>query len=119
CQGCHGGEKPKGHFRIDRLAADFANQANRERWLAVLEQLKSGAMPPKEKPRPPEIEVRALTAWIGRKVEAADATRRATQGRVVLRRLNRVEYEDTVRDLLGIDVDLKDQLPPDGAADGF
>jgi len=51
--------------------------------------------------------------------QAADAAARAAQGRVVLRRLNRVEYENTVRDLLGITVNLKEQLPQDGAADGF
>ena len=50
---------------------------------------------------------------------AADAAARAAQGRVVLRRLNRVEYENTVRDLLGINVNLKEQLPEDGSADGF
>ena len=48
-----------------------------------------------------------------------DAAQRPAQGRVILRRLNRVEYENTVRDLLGITVDLKEQLPQDGSADGF
>jgi hypothetical protein len=119
CQGCHGGEKPKADFRIDRLSADFANQANREQWQAVLEQLEAGAMPPKEKPRPPRNEVRTLSDWIGGKVEAADAARRAAQGRIVLRRLNRVEYENTVRDLLGVQTDLKEMLPLDTSADGF
>src|SRR5712691_3131592 len=98
CQGCHGGEKPKGDFRIDRLSADFSNQANREQWQTVLEKLTAGAMPPKEKPRPPEKETRALSNWITGRVEAADRARRA-DGRVVLRRLNRSEYENTVRDL--------------------
>jgi hypothetical protein len=51
--------------------------------------------------------------------QAASAAAPAAQGRVVLRRLNRVEYENTVRDLLGITVNLKDQLPQDGSADGF
>ena len=68
-------------------------------------------MPPKAKPRPPEKDVRALADWIDAQAEAADAARRAAEGRVVLRRLNRVEYENTVRDLLGVDVDLKDLLP--------
>ena len=45
--------------------------------------------------------------------------RRSTQGRVVLRRLNRTEYENTVRDLLGVEVNLKEQLPEDSSADGF
>src|SRR5437016_4062108 len=52
CQGCHAGEKPKGNFRLDSLTQDFNDKANRERWLAVSEQIKNGTMPPKEKPRP-------------------------------------------------------------------
>ena len=75
-------------------------------------------MPPKSKPRPPEKDVQFLSDWIGDRVKAAEAARRA-QGRVVLRRLNRVEYENTVRDLLGVDVDLKELLPSDSSADGF
>jgi hypothetical protein len=118
CLGCHGGEKPKGNLRLDKLSEDFAQEATRERWLAVLEQVTSGTMPPKTKPRPPEREVRALSTWIRGKVAAAEAGRRA-EGRVVMRRLNRVEYENTVRDLLGIQVDLKEMLPIDTPAHGF
>ncbi len=75
-------------------------------------------MPPKSKPRPPEKDLRALTEWIGGRAEAA-AARRAAEGRTVLRRLNRVEYENTVRELLGVEVDLQEMLPPDTAAHGF
>src|SRR5262245_1643872 len=53
CQTCHSGTKPKGNFRIDSLSTDFGDRASREKWLTVLEQVKSGAMPPKDKPRPP------------------------------------------------------------------
>jgi hypothetical protein len=119
CQECHSGEKPKGDWRLDVLALDFGVKTNRERWQRVREKLEAGEMPPKAKPRPPEQEVLALTDWITGRVAAADTARRATQGRVVLRRLNRIEYENTVRDLLGVDTNLKDMLPFDTAADGF
>jgi hypothetical protein len=119
CKKCHAGDKPKGNFRIDSLTLDFNNKANRERWLAVSEQLKSGAMPPKGRPRPPVKDVTALTDWIRGRVETAEGARKAAQGRVPLRRLNRAEYENTVRDLLGVDIDLKDVLPPDTAVNGF
>lgn len=119
CLECHGAQKPKGDLRLDRISADFAGDASREHWLAVLNRIGAGEMPPKSKPRPPEAEVRALTDWIRGQAAAADASRRATQGRVVLRRLNRVEYENTVRDLLGVKVHLKEQLPEDGMAEGF
>jgi mono/diheme cytochrome c family protein len=115
CADCHGGEKPKGDFRVDRLSADFADTGNRERWLAVLKRVQAGEMPPKGKPRPTEKEIAALVGWVGEHVEAA----RAAQGRVVLRRLNRIEYENTIHDLLGVEIDLRDTLPPDTSANGF
>src|SRR5262245_45561429 len=63
CQGCHSGARPKGKFRLDSLTQDFNDRANRERWLAVAEQVESGAMPPRaKKPRPAEKDVRAFTA---------------------------------------------------------
>ncbi|HKB06174.1 MAG TPA: DUF1592 domain-containing protein [Gemmataceae bacterium] len=118
CQECHGGEKPKGDFRVDRLTPDLGAPANRERWQTVLKRLRAGEMPPKEKPRPAEKDVESLAAWISAKGDAA-AARRSAEGRVVLRRLNRVEYENTVRDLLGIDIELKELLPPDSSMHGF
>jgi mono/diheme cytochrome c family protein len=119
CQVCHGGEKPRGNFRVDSLTHDFNDKANQDRWLAVAEQLKSGAMPPKERPRPPEKDVLALTGWIRGQVETAQVARNATQGRVPIRRLNRAEYENTIRDLLSVDLDLKDVLPADIPVNGF
>jgi hypothetical protein len=119
CQKCHSGEKAKGDFQLESLSPDFSDRKNRDRWLSVLEKLKSGEMPPKAKPRPPRDEVDALVGWIGEHASAAEAARRATEGRVVLRRLNRAEYANTVRDLLGVEVDLADLLPPDTSTSGF
>jgi mono/diheme cytochrome c family protein len=119
CQGCHAGDKPKGNFRLDSLTQDFNDKANRQRWLAVSEKVKSGEMPPEGKPRPPEKDITALTNWIRGRVGTAEAARNAAQGRVPIRRLNRAEYENTVRDLLGVDIDLKDLLPPDTVVNGF
>ncbi len=119
CVACHGQDKPKGKLRLDNLTTDFADAATRARWTVVIERLNAGEMPPKGKPRPAEKDIQALTGWLAPRVAAADIAARAAQGRVVLRRLNRVEYENTVRDLLGINVNLKEQLPQDGSADGF
>ena len=115
CQECHSGEKPKGDFSLDKLAPDFDNAANRERWLAVRKRVQAGEMPPKAKPRPAEKDVQALAGWIDAKAGAA----RLAHGRTVLRRLNRIEYQNTVRDLLGIDVDFQEMLPADSSANGF
>ena len=119
CVKCHGGDKPKGKLRLENVTTDFADAATLARWTAVIERLEAGEMPPKGKPRPPAQEIQALTGWLAPRVAAAESAARAAQGRVILRRLNRVEYENTIRDLLGINVKLKEQLPEDGSADGF
>lgn len=119
CQACHSGAKPKGDFRVDTLSHDFADKENREKWLNIVEQLKAGTMPPKGKPRPPAQEAKALTDWIDGRVAAAETARNTLQGRAVMRRLNQAEYENTVRDLLSVDVELKDVLPDDTVAGGF
>ncbi|HVR84026.1 MAG TPA: DUF1592 domain-containing protein [Planctomycetota bacterium] len=119
CFECHGPRKSKGDLRLDRLSPDFNLESARESWRRVLEQLGSGAMPPKGKPRPAAEELRTLTAWVGAGLDAAENVRRAKEGRVVVRRLNRNEYQNTIRDLLGVEIDLIDLLPQDTSSHGF
>jgi len=119
CLSCHSGAKPKGDVALDKLTADFADRGNRDRWIAALEQIKSGSMPPEKRPRPDAKDATALADWVNSRLEVVELDRRAKQGRSVTRRLNRVEYENTVRDLLGIDVELQELLPPDATANGF
>jgi hypothetical protein len=119
CEKCHSGEKPKGKFDIKKLGTDFSDASNREHWQRVLEQIQSGDMPPEDKPRPPEKDASAAMKWIRGQVDAIELARRAKEGRVVLRRLNRAEYANTMRDLLGVEVDLADLLPPDTSTNGF
>jgi mono/diheme cytochrome c family protein len=120
CYECHAQavKKLKGDLRLDRLTPDIADLASRQAWQAVLKRVQAGEMPPKGKPRLAEKDAQALVTWIGAALKAADA-RRAAEGRVVLRRLNRAEYENTVRDLLGVEVALRDSLPLDSSANGF
>jgi mono/diheme cytochrome c family protein len=115
CLECHSGTKPKGDFNTEKLLAEFGDAANRERWLAVLKRVQAGEMPPKAKPRPAEKDVKAFAGWI----EAKTAAATRAHGRTVVRRLNRVEYQNTVRDLLGIPVNLQALLPADSSANGF
>jgi mono/diheme cytochrome c family protein len=119
CLTCHSGEEPEGEFALDRLSGDFANPKVRERWLYLVKRVEAGEMPPEEKPRPPEEEVRELSAWVRHRVDVAIAADRAAHGRAVMRRLNRAEYENTVRELLGIHIELQDMLPLDTSAHGF
>jgi len=119
CYECHGPQKSKGDLRLDRLGTDFSVDATRESWRRALEQLNAGSMPPKAKPRPAPAELRTLTAWMGAGLDAAESVRRAKEGRVVVRRLNRNEYQNTIRDLLGVDIDLVELLPLDSSSHGF
>jgi len=119
CQECHRGEKPKGEFRLDQLDPAFADKSAEERWEKALEQLKAGSMPPKKKARPPEAQTKAVTDWIASRIAAVETARRSREGRVVLRRLNRAEYANTIRDLLDVRVDLKEVLALDSSTDGF
>ena len=119
CVKCHSGDQPKGNLRLDNLSLELADARTREHWMHVLERLQDETMPPQQLPRPSAKQIRVLAGWLQPRVTDAEATPRAAHGRVVLRRLNRTEYENTINDLLGIKASLKDQLPADGAADGF
>ncbi len=119
CEKCHSGPKTEGHFTVASLADDFTDKQNREMWLSVLEQLKEGTMPPRDEPRPPVKDVESVMDWISTQTAKAEIARRQTEGRVVMRRLNRAEYANTVRDLLGVEVDLADLLPLDTSTNGF
>jgi len=82
--------------------------------------LKSGEMPPKDEPQLTTQQHQTLTAWVSRAVKHAVEAGRDTSGRVVLRRLNRLEYQYTMFDLLGLEMDYTRDLPPDSvSADGF
>src|SRR5687767_7020117 len=119
CQKCHSGAKPKGEFNFESLSQDFTDKKNRQQWFAVLEQLNAGNMPPKEEPRPPAEKVKVAAQWISERAGAAEIARRAKEGRVVMRRLNRAEYANAMRDLLRVEVDLSDLLPPDTSTSRF
>jgi hypothetical protein len=105
-------------LRLDVLPAELSSAGSRKTWAKVLDKLSAGKMPPKKKPRPAVGDVAAVVAWIERNLRR-EAERERSEGRVVLRRLNRAQYENTVRDLLAIDVAIKDLLPEDTAAYGF
>ena len=119
CAKCHGDEKPKGDFQISSLSPSLQDRASRDHWATVLKQLKSGEMPPEDKPRPDETTLNTFMQWIGQQLHAAAVEERTINGRVVLRRLNRSEYEHTVCDLLGISAGFQEMLALDGASNGF
>ncbi len=119
CQKCHVGDSPKGDFALAALGDNFADLQNSERWGTVLQHLSDNTMPPESEPRPPAEQVQTVVTWITQQLTAAEMARRQIAGRVVMRRLNRAEYANTVRDLLGVEVDLTDLLPLDTSTNGF
>lgn len=121
CIRCHGPEKQESQVRLDKLSTDMIHdRAAAETWHEVLHALNAGEMPPaKEKPLS-AAERTTLTTWISDSIKRAVDARRDSDGRVVLRRLNRTEYQNTMTDLLGLEMDYARDLPPDPvSADGF
>ncbi len=119
CVKCHGGEEPKGDlaFANHPLRASLATE--RSLWRRVLENLEMGVMPPEEAPQPAAedraLMIRALKAELGK--VAPDDQR--DPGRMTLRRLNRAEYNNTIRDLFGVDLRPADDFPADDVGHGF
>src|SRR5262249_40198983 len=87
-------------------------------WLAVLKNVRSGLMPPRGEERLTKDEKQRLFDWIELEAFGVDPAN-PDPGRVTLRRLNRVEYHNTIRDLTGIDYDTTDEFPADDSGYGF
>lgn len=119
CVSCHGTDAQKGDLRLDTLSTDFTRPEVREQWQAVLDRVTAGEMPPSRKPRPEAGEIAALEKWVSGEILTVERAKQKAEGRVVLRRLNRTEYENTIRDLLGVHVDVKELLPEDALSHGF
>jgi mono/diheme cytochrome c family protein len=119
CVGCHNAEAKAGGLNLALFQDAASVSANRASWEEVLLRLQSGQMPPKGLPRPATATVAALTRWIEAEFARADKLIKPDPGRVTARRLNRAEYNNTVRDLLGVDVEPASDFPQDDSAHGF
>ena len=120
CVSCHGPEKMKADLRIDRLNPDLVKGEDAEHWEEVLNNLNIGDMPPEDEAQPTPAERDIITTWVAKQLRYAAEVKRSTGGRNVLRRLTRYEYNNTLRDLLGLELDYAKDLPPEGAAkEGF
>ena len=118
CLSCHGPEKQKGMFRVDDLPFTIADIETAERWQKILNALNSGEMPPEdETPLPNE----AKTDFLDDLSNVMVAARRSLSdqgGVITMRRLNRREYQNTLRALLGVDINVAD-LPSDTGSGSF
>ena len=119
CGKCHGAVRPKAQLDLTRFADEASVLKSRKVWKRVLDQVQGLEMPPDDKPQPTAPEREALVAWIESALERVEPGQARNPGRVVLRRLNRVEYRNTVRDLLAVDVDPSSDFPSDDVGYGF
>lgn len=120
CLSCHGPDKPEADLRLDTLNPDLAEGPDAETWHEVLNKLNLGEMPPERATPLSVAERQTVVDWLTRETQRAIQQRRSTDGKVVLRRLTRYEYNNTLRDLLGLDLDYAAKLPPESpSADGF
>ena len=120
CFGCHGPKKQKGKIRLDQLDPDLVKGKSTETWHDALNMLNLGKMPPEDEPQLSPEERRKLVGWLTKELRRAADARRNTGGGVVMRRLNRAEYQYTMTDLLGLDMDYSENLPSDARSpEGF
>src|SRR6185437_14781684 len=98
CIDCHGGEEPEADLALDLLKDESTISQNRDRWAHVVEYLEAGIMPPDDQVQPTPEEVAGVNAWIGARLANLVGSTTRDPGRVTIRRLNRIEYNNTVRD---------------------
>jgi hypothetical protein len=115
CLGCHDGAAAKGGVILDVFRDQVPDKDHRSLLLRVADNLRSESMPPAGEPRPSATELETINRWL----DAVIATERQGPGGVGLRRLNRTEYNNTIRDLIGLDLRPADEFPADDIGYGF
>lgn len=118
CIGCHGYGVNEGGVAFDEFESDAAILENRELWQRVLRNVRAGIMPPYGEDRPSDEEIGDVVEWIKADAFGIDFAQ-PDPGRVTIRRLNRVEYRNTIRDLVGVDFATEIEFPPDDTGFGF
>ncbi len=120
CYDCHGGKKTKGGVDLKKLDGDPKITGEFELWQKVKEQIASGDMPPEDKPELAAAEKERTLQWLGASLETAMRANAGDPGNVTLRRLTNAEYDRTIRDLTGVDLQLAQEFAPDGGGgEGF
>jgi hypothetical protein len=118
CYDCHGGGESRGGVTLDSFNSTTNFAASRDVWWRVLKNLRAGLMPPVKKSQPTKEQKELIQHWIKDAVFEANPLN-PDPGRVTLRRLNRVEYQNTIRDLLGVQFEAVKDFPPDDTGHGF
>jgi len=121
CGSCHCDGAEEGGVALDGLLERLGSELSDDdvaAWAKVVKNVRAGIMPPAEEPQPSADQRAAIVSFIEGDVLGVNAAH-PDPGQVVLRRLNRVEYANTVRDLTGVDIDVTYELPPDDTGYGF
>jgi len=119
CYGCHNARLQSGKLDLEAYKTAPSMTQESDRWEDVLQKLRTGEMPPKGIPRPAEAESKLVAGWIEKELRRAELLAKPDPGRVTARRLNRSEYNNTIRDLLGITLRPADNFPQDDSGYGF
>jgi hypothetical protein len=120
CLECHSTKAKKGDLDLERFTTLAEIRKDLRPWLLVIENLENGEMPPKKAKQPGREERQKLARWVRGVVDLEARARAGDPGRVVVRRLSNAEYNNTVRDLTGVDLEPARDFPADGAAgEGF
>jgi len=120
CLSCHGSEKPKAGLNLAKYDSPESLLKDRKVWQRAAEHVASGEMPPEKSPQPEPAQADTIAGWIENYLSSIDCKPEdQSPGRVTLRRLNRVEYRNTVRDLVGVEYKPTDDFPSDDVGYGF
>lgn len=120
CLKCHSTELQEGELDLERFSKFEQVRRDPRVWQKVVEMVDNGEMPPKKKPQPTESERGQIRGWVRGYLDAEARASAGDPGPVLLRRLNNVEYDNTIRDLTGVDLRPAREFPVDGAAgEGF
>lgn len=113
CINCHGPDKSKGSITLHSMNFDLAKGSELDKWEAILEALKSGEMPPEDEKQPNDKERKSIAVWIDEGLRAYIKNASEKPSEPTTRRLTNFEYQNTVRDLLGFEIELISNLPED------
>ena len=120
CYDCHGGKSTKADLDLKGIKSDKNIIEDHKMWRGVLQQVNSGEMPPKKaKAQPTHEEIEAFNSAMDAAFAKAEAKQKPDPGHVTVRRLNRTEYNNTVRDLTAVDFNAAENFPADDIGHGF
>lgn len=119
CIACHSTKAKAGNLDLERFRSADAVLAEQEVWDKAARKIRTGEMPPKGLPAPSAVETGAILKWLATEYARYDRSVKPDPGRVTARRLNRAEYNNTIRDLLAVDVRPADTFPVDDSGYGF